>query len=56
MQQFPVFSTSYIHDDYVDSSRWYGDAVISKSTKNKIVIWAPDSDRYKVCSLILCLS
>lgn len=46
--QIPLFSTTQVHNDYVDSVRWFGNCIISKSTKNRVALWAPDSDRYKV--------
>lgn len=46
--QFPLFSTTSIHTDYIDSIRWIGDCIVSKSTNNRIVLWTPDALRYKV--------
>jgi WD40 repeat protein len=46
--QIPLFSTTQVHSDYVDSVRWYGNCILSKSTKNRVALWTPDSDRYKV--------
>lgn len=46
--QVPLFSTTQVHNDYVDSVRWYGNCIISKSTKNRIAMWLPDADRCKV--------
>jgi polycomb protein EED len=45
--QIPIYSTTQIHSDFVDSVRWVGNCIISKSTKNRMVLWAPDS-RYSV--------
>jgi polycomb protein EED len=53
IEQFPLFSTIQIHGDYVDSARWFGDCILSKSTKNNVIMWAPDSFRYKGAPLIL---
>lgn len=50
-QQLPIFSTTQVHDDYVDSVRWVGNCVLSKSTKNKVSLWMPDSGRYKVTTI-----
>ncbi len=46
--QIPLFSTTALHTDYVDSVRWVGDSILSKSTNGRIVLWTPDSLRYKV--------
>ena len=45
--QFPVFSTSCVHPDYVDCVMWMGNLVLSKSTNNKIILWHPDPSRHK---------
>ena len=47
-QQLPIYNTTQIHNDYVDSVCWVGNCLLSKSTKNKVVLWKPDADRYKV--------
>ncbi len=39
--------------DYVDNVRWFGDCVMSKSTKNRIVMWQPDSLRHEGAHMIL---
>eukprot|EP00607_Mallomonas_marina_P009988 CAMPEP_0182419830 /NCGR_PEP_ID=MMETSP1167-20130531/4188_1 /TAXON_ID=2988 /ORGANISM="Mallomonas Sp, Strain CCMP3275" /LENGTH=351 /DNA_ID=CAMNT_0024594941 /DNA_START=174 /DNA_END=1229 /DNA_ORIENTATION=- len=51
--QFPVFSTSQVHHDYIDNVGWAGDLVISQAVRDKIVLWAPHSIRYKGAPLIL---
>lgn len=51
--QAPLFSTNRIHRGYVDSVKWVGDAVLSKSTNNRMVLWTPDANRYKGAPMIL---
>lgn len=55
-QRLPLFSTTQVHHDYIDCVRWIGDSVLSKSTKNRVALWAPDSNRYKGAPLIQVLS
>ena len=56
---FFLFNFSSISEQYyvwtdlsyyslVDSTSWIGNCVLSKSTNNRITLWAPDSNRYKV--------
>ena len=45
---FPLFTTNQVHRDYVDSARWAGNLIASKSTKNRIALWGPDPHRYQV--------
>ncbi len=52
IQPVPLFSTTQVHIDYIDCVRWVGNCIISKSTKNRVALWAPDSLRYKVKLLI----
>lgn len=42
VDQFPVFSTSKVHNNYVDCVRWVGDLLLTKSTCNRAVLWTPD--------------
>lgn len=53
VQQAPVFSTNQVHTDYVDSVRWFGDCLLTKSTKNRVAYWSPDANRYKGAPLVL---
>ena len=53
IQQYPLFSTNTVHSDYVDSIKWVGDLILSKSTKNKVLLWGPDSSRAKDMALIV---
>jgi polycomb protein EED len=46
--QFPLYSTNDVHRGYVDSARWVGGFILSKSTANKLCLWTPDSNRYNV--------
>jgi WD40 repeat protein len=49
-EQFPLFSTTQLHKDYVDTVAWVGNLIVSKSTDNRAALWAPDPDRYLVTS------
>ena len=51
--QFPVYSTSSVHPDYVDCVTWMGNIILSKSTDNKIVMWHPDPSRHKNAIVIV---
>jgi polycomb protein EED len=53
VEQAPLYSTNLVHSDYVDCCLWYGNCIVTKSTKNRIVLWSPDSCRYKNAPLIL---
>lgn len=51
--QAPLFSTDRMHRGYVDSAKWFGDALLTKSTNHRMVLWAPDASRYVGASVIL---
>lgn len=53
VQQIPIFSANQVHADYVDSVLWYGNCLLTKSTKNRIALWSPDNRRYKNAPLII---
>lgn len=53
IDQVPLFTTNQVHSDYVDCCLWYGNCLITKSTRNRIVLWSPDNHRYKNAPLIL---
>lgn len=53
IQQMPLYSTTFIHNDYVDCARWMGDCILSKSTKSKAILWAPDATRSANAALTL---
>lgn len=42
LSQLPVFTTRRVHSDYVDAVAWLGDALVSKSTEGRVVVWKPD--------------
>jgi len=52
-QQQPLYSTESLHRDYVDCVRFYGNFILSKSIKNRVVLWLPDRMRYKEAAVIL---
>ena len=44
-EQFPAFSTSRVHANYVDCARWVGSLILSKSTAERLCLWSPDPQR-----------
>jgi polycomb protein EED len=51
--QTPIFSTPYVHSGYLDSIRFVGNCVLSRSTSNQVCLWMPDNTRYKGAALVL---
>ncbi len=43
--------------DYVDNVKFFGDNIVSKSTKNRLALWQPDSTRRDVsaCLAFACM-
>ncbi|CAI2184116.1 17098_t:CDS:2 [Funneliformis geosporum] len=40
---FPIFSTTQLHNNYVDCVRWYGDLLMSRcAADTTIMLWKPD--------------
>jgi WD40 repeat protein len=39
--EFPIFATDKVHINYVDCVAFVGDAILSRSTYNAIVLWLP---------------
>lgn len=40
--QYPIFSSSKVHGNYVDCIRWLGDLLLSKSVDDRILLWSVD--------------
>ena len=38
--QYPLYSSSKIHENYVDSVLWFGNLIFSKSVDDRILLWA----------------
>ena len=38
--QYPIYASSKIHDNYIDSVMWFGNLIFSKSVDDKILLWA----------------
>lgn len=55
-EQIPLFSTTQLHKDYVDTVVWVGNLILSKSTSNRAALWAPDPERYAVSCVCGCYS
>ena len=51
--QFPAFSSTKVHCDYVDCVRWIGDLLLSKSTESLIRLWKPNPARKPDAVMIL---
>jgi polycomb protein EED len=40
---YPIFSTTQLHNNYVDCVRWYGDLLMSRcAADTTVVLWKPD--------------
>ena len=39
--QTPLFHSTAVHNNFVDSVAWFGDALCTKSVHNEAVLWAP---------------
>ena len=52
-EQFPVFATSKVHNNYVDCVAWLGSLLVSKSTAHKVALWKPDPRRRRDAVLVL---
>lgn len=52
-EQFPVFATSKVHNNYVDCVAWLGSLLCSKSTAHKVALWKPDPRRRRDAVLVL---
>ncbi|PKK70245.1 WD40 repeat-like protein [Rhizophagus irregularis] len=40
---YPIFSTTELHNNFIDCVRWYGDLLLSRCAADaKIVLWKPD--------------
>ncbi|CAG8561268.1 16_t:CDS:2 [Paraglomus brasilianum] len=40
---YPIFSSTELHNNYVDNIRWYGDLLFSRSTEPNIILWKPEA-------------
>lgn len=46
--QFPEFSTNLVHNNYIDSVKWYGNFILSNAVSDKISLWAPNPLHFAV--------
>eukprot|EP00611_Tribonema_gayanum_P026830 TRINITY_DN6482_c0_g1_i3.p1 TRINITY_DN6482_c0_g1~~TRINITY_DN6482_c0_g1_i3.p1 ORF type:complete len:425 (-),score=56.99 TRINITY_DN6482_c0_g1_i3:36-1310(-) len=51
-EQFPLFSTAKVHNNYVDCARWVGSLIMSKSVVD-LTLWRPDPARGKDAVMVL---
>eukprot|EP01034_Spumella_vulgaris_P038051 gene38051-46956_t len=43
----PAFNGVNVHMNYIDSVRFYGNDIVTKSTNNTVLLWSPDANRFK---------
>ncbi|RYH19539.1 hypothetical protein EON65_25980 [archaeon] len=53
IQQVPLYTTNRVHVGYIDMCVWVHDLLLTKSTNDRIVLWAVDANRYKGAFCVL---
>eukprot|EP00192_Tetraselmis_astigmatica_P014328 CAMPEP_0117662078 /NCGR_PEP_ID=MMETSP0804-20121206/7869_1 /TAXON_ID=1074897 /ORGANISM="Tetraselmis astigmatica, Strain CCMP880" /LENGTH=311 /DNA_ID=CAMNT_0005468969 /DNA_START=745 /DNA_END=1680 /DNA_ORIENTATION=+ len=43
--QYPVFSSTKVHSNYVDCVRWLGNLILSKSVDSRVLLWRVDLEQ-----------